>query len=100
VFVDDFAGSQRAEHAALKQIVFGPLAGLSDGRRFAPCSFVFEKSFEHTDRGMERRAPTLGCFAVPAPERKDAPAVSHLNSVLATLSALEKNRERATRSTS
>jgi hypothetical protein len=49
---------------------------------------------------MERRAPTLGCFAVPAPERKDAPAVSHLNSVLVALSALEKNRERATRSTS
>jgi hypothetical protein len=30
-FVDDFAGSKRAEHAPLKQIVFGPLAGLSDG---------------------------------------------------------------------
>jgi hypothetical protein len=34
-FVDDFASSKRAEHAALEQIVFGPLAGLSDGRRFA-----------------------------------------------------------------
>src|SRR5437762_13125135 len=32
-FVDDFASSKRAEHAALEQIVFGPLAGLSDGRR-------------------------------------------------------------------
>ena len=30
-FVDDFAGSERAEHAALEQIVFGPLAGPSDG---------------------------------------------------------------------
>ena len=28
-FVDDFAGSKRAEHAALEQVVFGPLAGLS-----------------------------------------------------------------------
>ena len=28
-FVDDFAGSKRAEHAALEQIVFGPLAGLA-----------------------------------------------------------------------
>jgi hypothetical protein len=42
-FVDDFASSKRAEHAALDQIVFGPLAGLSDGRRFAPCLFVFEQ---------------------------------------------------------
>src|SRR6202023_2154089 len=65
-FVDDFAGSERAEHAALKQIVFGPLAGFSDGRRFASRSFVFEESFEHADGGMERRAPALGCFAVPA----------------------------------
>src|SRR6266567_7177476 len=65
-FVDDFAGSKRAEHAALDQIVFGPLAGLSDGRRFAPCSFVFEQSFKHADGGMERRAPAFGCFAVPA----------------------------------
>jgi hypothetical protein len=73
-FVDHFAGSKRAEHAALKQIVFGPLASLGDGRRFAPRSFVFEQSFEHADGGMERRAPTWGpfrrqerpCFAVPA----------------------------------
>jgi hypothetical protein len=65
-FVDDFASSKRAEHAALEQIVFGPLAGLSDGRRFAPCSFVFEQSFEHADGGMERGAPAFGCFAVPA----------------------------------
>ena len=50
----------------LEQIVFGPLAGLSDGGRFAPCSFVFEQSFEHADGGMERRAPAFGCFAVPA----------------------------------
>src|SRR6266567_1893803 len=49
-----------------EQIVFAPLAGLRDGRRFAPCSFVFEQSFEHADGGMERRAPTFGCFAVPA----------------------------------
>src|SRR5438874_7498494 len=73
-FVDDFASSKRAEHAALEQIVFGPLAGLSDGRRLAPCSFVFEQSFEHADGGMERRAPAGRafrrqegpCFAVPA----------------------------------
>ena len=65
-FVDDFASSKGAEHAALEQIVFGPLAGLSDGHRFALCSFVFEQSFEHADGGMERRAPAFGCFAVPA----------------------------------
>jgi hypothetical protein len=33
-------------------------------------------------------------------ERKDSPAASHLNSTLVALSSLEKNRERATRSTS
>jgi hypothetical protein len=33
-------------------------------------------------------------------ERKDSPAATHLNSVLVSLSKLEKNRERATRSTS
>src|ERR1700722_3566693 len=32
--------------------------------------------------------------------RKDSPAASHLNSVLVALSSLQKNRERATRSTS
>src|SRR5438034_7330454 len=66
VFFDDFASAQRAEHAALEQIVLGPLAGLNDGRRFAPCPFVFEQSFEYADGGMERRAPAFGCFAVPA----------------------------------
>ena len=65
-FVDDFAGSKRAEHAALEQIVFAPLSGLTDGRRFAPCPFVCEQSFEHADGGMERRAPAFGRFAVPA----------------------------------
>ncbi len=66
-FVDDFVSSKGAEHAALDQIVFGSLAGLSDGRRFAPRSFVFEQSFEHADGCMERRARAFGCFAVPAP---------------------------------
>jgi len=33
-------------------------------------------------------------------ERKDTPAASHLNSVLVALSSLERNRARATRSTS
>lgn len=33
-------------------------------------------------------------------ERKDSPAALHLNSVLVSLSVLEKNRERATRSAS
>jgi hypothetical protein len=65
-FVDDFAGSERTEHAALKQIVFAPFTGLNDGGRFAPRSFVFEEPFEHADGGMERRTAALGCFAVPA----------------------------------
>src|SRR5208282_2072613 len=61
-FVDDFAGSKRAEHAALEKIVFAPLAGLRDGRRFAPCSLVFEQPFEHADGGMERRAQAGRAF--------------------------------------
>jgi len=65
-FVDDFAGSKRAEHAALEQIAFGPFAGLGDCGRFAPCSFVIEESFEHADGGMERRAPAFGRLAIPA----------------------------------
>src|SRR5437773_5244745 len=73
-FVNDFAGSERAEHVAREQIVFGTLAGLGDDRRFAPCPLVFEESFEHADGGMERRAAALRalrrqerpCFAVPA----------------------------------
>ena len=32
-FVDDFTTSKRAEHVAIKQVVFCPLAGLSDGFR-------------------------------------------------------------------
>ena len=42
-----------------------------------------------------------GQFDVLLPgERKDAPAASHLNSVLVALSELEKAQQRATRSTS
>src|SRR5262249_43423459 len=66
-FVNNLTSSKRAVHAAREQIVFGRLAGLGDGCRFAPCSFVFEQSFEHANGGVERRALALGCFAVPAP---------------------------------
>src|SRR5262249_2806581 len=56
-FVDDLAGSKGAEHAVLEQIVFSSLAGLNNGRPFAPGSFVIEQSFEHANGSMERRAP-------------------------------------------
>jgi hypothetical protein len=65
-FVDDFSCSKRAEHAAFEQIVFGLLARPGDSRRFPPCPFIFEQSFEHADGRVEGRAPALGCFAVPA----------------------------------
>ena len=72
-FVDDFAGAERAEHAALEQIVFAALAGLRERRRFAPSAFVGEQSLEHADGGMEGRAAAFRtfwrrfhCFAVPA----------------------------------
>src|SRR5262249_28698041 len=65
-FVDDFAGSERTQQAALENIVFGPFAGLGDGRRFAARQFVIEQSFQHADSGMKRRSPAFGCFAVPA----------------------------------
>ena len=52
-FIDNLASAKRAEHAALQQILFRLLARPGDGRRFAPCSFVFEQSFEHADRAVE-----------------------------------------------
>src|SRR5262249_52664381 len=58
-FIDYFASSKKAEHAAFEQIVFCPLASLGDVRPFAPCLFVFKQSFKHTDGGMERRAPAF-----------------------------------------
>src|SRR5215831_13836190 len=61
-FIDDFASSQRAEHAAFQQIVFRSLASFADCRPFAPCLLVFEQSFEHADGGMERRAPAFRTF--------------------------------------
>ena len=72
--VDDLAGAERAEHVALEQIVLGPPAGPGDGGRFAPGPLIFEESFEHADRGVERGAPAgrafrrheWPCFAVPA----------------------------------
>src|SRR5215475_4777434 len=64
--VDNFTAAKRAEHLALKQIAFGPLSRLADGRRFASCAFVGQQSFEHADGGMKRRAPAFGSFAVPA----------------------------------
>src|SRR5438094_8280180 len=42
------------------------LRALVTAAGFAPCSFVFEQSFEYAEGGMERRAPAFGCFAVPA----------------------------------
>src|SRR5208283_2144055 len=48
-----------------EQVLFAPLTGLRNGLRFAPCALVFEQSFEHADRGMERRVPAFGGFAVP-----------------------------------
>jgi hypothetical protein len=52
-FVDHFAGSKRAEHAALDQIFFGFSACPGDRRRFASGSLVFEQPFEHTDGGVK-----------------------------------------------
>src|SRR5215472_9327604 len=65
-FVDDFTGAERAEQAALQEIVFSLLAGLGESCRFTARAFVGEESFQHADGGMEGGAAALGSFAVPA----------------------------------
>jgi hypothetical protein len=89
--------SERALKTAHAEVMTGilrtPLASL-------------EKDLEQSSResGFTARAYVQSLndrFADLLPgERKDSPAASHLNSVLVALSSLEKNRARATRSTS
>src|SRR5438874_476824 len=43
-FVDDFAGSKRAEHAAFEQIIFASFPGARDGGRFAARSYASSPS--------------------------------------------------------
>ena len=89
--------SERALKAAHAEVLTGvlraPLASLvedlqesSQNSGFAAQSYVEEMRGQLDD-------------LLPG-ERKDSPAASHLNSVLVALSSLEKNRGRATRSTS
>ncbi len=89
--------SERALRTAHAEVVSGvlrtPLPVLeedlqksSENSGFPPCDYV---------ENMRGRLGDL----VPG-ERKDTPVASHLNSVLVALSSLEKNRVRATRSTS
>jgi hypothetical protein len=89
--------SERALRTAHAEVVAGvlrtPLASLEEdlhessaGSGVSPHAYV---------DGMREHLEDL----LPG-ERKDTPAASHLNSVLVALSSLEKNRGRATRSTS
>jgi len=89
--------SERALRTAHAEVVSGvlrmPLESLeedlqksSENSGFSPRKYVDELREQFED-------------LLPG-ERKDTPAASHLNSVLVALSSLEKNRGRATRSTS
>ena len=89
--------SVRALKTAHAEVVAGvlrtPIAVLVDDLRkssqesgLAPRAYV-----EHLQGQFENLLPG---------DRKDSPAASHLSSVLVALSSLEKNRARATRSTS
>jgi hypothetical protein len=89
--------SERALKTAHAEIVSGvlrtPLAALvEDLRESSQNSGVAAEAYiEGMRDGFDDLLPG---------ERKDSPEASHLNSVLVALSSLEKNRGRATRSTS
>jgi hypothetical protein len=89
--------SERALKAAHSEIVTGilraPLAALSDD---------LEKSSRDSGVGAQTYVEEMrGHFEDLLPEgRQNSPSSSHLNSVLLALSSLQKNRGRATRSTS
>jgi len=89
--------SERALKTAHAEIVAGVLR--------APLAALVEDLKESSQAsGLPARTYVEGmrdCFDDLLPgERKDTPEASHLNSVLVALSSLEKNRGRATRSTS
>lgn len=95
--VHGLESSERALRAAHTEVVAGvlraPLADLeADLQESSQKCGVAARTYVDEMRGN---------FADLLPgERKDTPAAQHLSSVLAALSCLEKNRERATRSTS
>jgi len=89
--------SERALKTAHAEVVVGilraPLASLvEDLQESSRATGVGAQAYVE---GMRDRFDEL----LPG-ERQDSPAASHLNSVLLALSSLEKNRARATRSTS
>ncbi len=63
--IDDFSGAEAAEKRSLEQVFFATLTGGGDFRSGSDRTFVFEKTFEHTDRAVKRRDLALGGFAVP-----------------------------------
>jgi len=89
--------SERALKTAHAEVVAGilrtPLASLmSDLQESSQGSGVAAQAYvERLREGFDELLPG---------ERKDSPEASHLSSVLGALSSLEKNRGRATRSTS
>jgi hypothetical protein len=89
--------SERALRTAHAEVVAGvlrtPLASLEDDLQESSAESGVS-AHTYVD-GLRERFEDL----LPG-ERKDTPAASHLNSVLVALSSLEKNRGRATRSTS
>lgn len=89
--------SERALKAAHSEVVAGVLR--------TPLETLTEDLGESSRQsGMKPKVylkQMQGCFEDLLPEGKqNTPVSSHLNSVLVALSSLEKNRERATRSTS
>ena len=90
--------SERALKTAHAEIVAGSLAGAAgvSGRG----SGAIEPRTAELRRGPTSRGCASAFDDLLPGERKDSPAASHLNSVLLALSSLEKNRGRATRSTS
>ena len=64
--VDDFAGALTPEQLSFKEVLFTPAPGRNGFRRAAGCALVRQQSFEHIDRGCERRTSgTVLGFAIP-----------------------------------
>jgi len=97
--LESLHGEESAERAlktahseVVTSVLRTPLAALlEDLSESSRDSGVAALAFVEQMRGREDLLPS---------ERKDTPAASHLNSVLVALSSLERNRARATRSTS
>jgi len=63
--IRDLAGGVPSEKATLEQVLLAAASGRRDLRRRPDGTLVLDKPLQHADGGVERRARTLRCCAVP-----------------------------------